>query len=216
MGVRSRLAVGVIAAAALTLAAGTATAEDRTVEANGNPFSGGLAFDPAKIRVDVGDEVTWTNTDPTVPHTATEDHGLWDLTGTYGVPGNYGFGPGEQRTRKFEAGTQHYYCKVHPTQMKGVVRVPVRTKVRKFDDLGTRQLIVRWAPHPSKGDRVFDVQFKLDGGAPWRKFRKGTHDAFGTRKNSGEKTGYSIRARLRSKSQPSRATGWSPVVHVKV
>jgi hypothetical protein len=151
-----------------------------------------------------------------VPHTATEDHGLWDKTGTYGLPGNYGFGPGESRSRKFEAGTQHYYCKVHPTQMRGVVRVPVTAKVRKFDAYGTRELTVRWAARPSKGDRVFDVQIKRDGGSPWRRFRKGTHDAKGTRKNSGAKTGYSLRARMRSKSHPARATGWSPVVHVEV
>jgi plastocyanin len=216
MGVRSRLGAAVLAGAALALVAAAAQAEDRTVEADGNPFSGGLQFDPPKVKVNVGDNVTWTNTDPTVPHTATEDHGLWDLTGTYGLPGNQGFGPGESRTRQFEAGTQHYFCKVHPAQMRGVVRVPVRANVRKFNAFGTRRLTIRWAPRPSKGDRVFDVQLKLDGGSPWRKFRTGTHEAIGTRNNSGPKLGYSIRARMRSKSHPAKATGWSPVVHVKL
>jgi plastocyanin len=201
--------------AALALVAGPAQAEDRTVEADGNPFTGGLQFDPAKVRVDVGDRVTWTNTDPSVPHTATEDHGLWDLTGTYGVPGNYGFGPGEQRTRTFEAGTQRYFCKVHPADMRGVVRVPVRTKVRKSDAQGTRQLTLRWAPRKSTGDRVFDVQLKRGDGA-WRFIRTGVHGAVGTRKKSGAKSSLAIRARMRSRSHPAKATGWSPVVHVEL
>jgi plastocyanin len=201
---------------ALLALPGSAGAVTKDVKAEGNPVQGGLAFTPKSVKVGVGGVVRWTNTDGTVPHTATEDHGLWDLTGTYGIPGNYGFGPGESRKRAFEAGTQHYYCKVHPTQMRGVVRVPVRTKVTKFNTSGSRQLTIRWAPRKSTGDRVFDVQLKLDGGAPWRKFRKGTHGATGTRNNSGPKTGYSIRARMRSASDPSKATGWSPVVHVKV
>jgi plastocyanin len=205
-----------VTGALLALPVGSAGAATKNVKAEGNPFSGGLAFTPKTVTVAVGDVVRWTNTDDTVPHTATEDHGLWDLTGTYGLPGNYGFGPGESRQRKFEAGTQHYLCKVHPTQMHGVVRVPVRAKVRKFNDAGSRQLTIRWAPRKSTGDRVFDVQVKFGNGGPWRPFRTGTHEATGTRNNSGPKTGYSIRARMRSASHPSNATGWSPVVHVEV
>jgi plastocyanin len=214
MGVRSRFLTVVLAGASLAVPAGSALADERTVEADGNPFAGGLQFDPANVRVNVGDTVTWINTDNTVPHTATEDHGLWDLTGTYGVPGNYGFGPGERRSRKFEAGTQRYFCKVHPAQMRGVVRVPVRTSVKNLK-YGTRRLTVRWAPRKTTGDRVFDVQIKMDGG-PWRKFRTGTHESTGTRSNSGAKTPYSLRARMRSRSKPSRATGWSPVVRVNL
>src|SRR5438270_13416906 len=97
------------------------------VKAEGNAFTGGLKFDPPKVSVKVGQIVRWTNTDKFVPHTATEDHGLWDLAGTYGMtPANpAGFGPGETRTRVFEAGTEHYYCRVHPQPMHGVVPAPV-------------------------------------------------------------------------------------------
>jgi plastocyanin len=213
MGVGSRL-VTLVVAASVALPAGAAVAATKDVEAAGNPFTGGLAFKPKSVTVKVGDVVRWTNTDDTVPHTATEDHGLWDLTGTYGLPGNYGFGPGEHRQRAFEAGTQHYYCKVHPTQMRGVVRVPVHTSLKNLP-YGSRQLTIRWAPRKSTGDRVFDVQVKIDDG-PWRRFRRGTHDAKGTRNNSGPKTSYSIRARMRSASHPSKATAWSPVVHVQL
>ena len=65
---------------------------DRSVDANGNPFSGGLAFDPAHVRAKVGQSVSWTNTDTVVPHTATEDHFLWRLSGDYGPPGTMGLG----------------------------------------------------------------------------------------------------------------------------
>src|SRR5207237_3176522 len=93
------------------------------VKAEGNAFTGGLKFDPPKVSVKVGQIVRWTNTDKFVPHTATEDHGLWDLAGTYGMtPANpAGFGPGETRTRVFEAGTEHYYCRVHPQPLHRVV-----------------------------------------------------------------------------------------------
>jgi plastocyanin len=118
------IAIGVLLACAPAGASGPPAA---TVKAEGNAFTGGLKFDPASVTVRVGDTVQWVNTDNVVPHTATEDHGLWDLTGTYGqTPANPpGFGPGETRERVFEAGTAHYYCKVHPQQMHGVVSVPV-------------------------------------------------------------------------------------------
>src|SRR3954454_11044094 len=118
------IAIGVL----LTVApAATAAPPAVTIKAEGNAFTGGLQFDPATVTVRVGDTVQWMNTDAVVPHTATEDHGLWDLDGTYGAtPFNPpGFGPGETRSRVFEAGTQHYYCRVHPAQMHGVIAVPV-------------------------------------------------------------------------------------------
>jgi plastocyanin len=215
MGVRSRFAAGVVAGAALALAPGSASARTQDVDAAGDPFTPGtLAFKPSSVRVAVGDFVKWTNTDDVVPHTATEDHGLWDLTGTYGIPGNYGFGPGESRQRKFEAGTQHYYCKVHPTQMRGVVRVPVRASVKKLPD-GKRRIAMRWAPAKPAAGQVFDVQLKRGVAGKWRKFRQGTRDPAGGRKTSGDKIKWSIRARLRSASDKSKATGWSPVATVK-
>src|SRR3954454_1137805 len=123
MGLRAGTAIGVAALAlAFAPAAGAATKEGG---ANGNVFTGGLSFPPASVRVAVGDTVRWRNTDNVVPHTATENHGLWDLGGNYGqTPANpSGFGPGETVQRRFEAGTHSYYCRVHPTQMRGRVDV---------------------------------------------------------------------------------------------
>lgn len=134
-----RSIAGVIAVAALAVppAAGAATTE---VGANGNVFTGGLGFTPAKVSLTVGDSVRWRNTDNVVPHTATEAHGLWDLAGDYGAtPANpSGFGPGETRQRVFEAGTQAYFCRVHPAQMHGTIEVAptlalqrVRVRIRR-------------------------------------------------------------------------------------
>src|SRR3954453_15844308 len=131
------IAIGVL----LTVApAATAAPPAVTIKAEGNAFTGGLQFDPATGTVRVGDTVQWMNTDAVVPHTATEDHGLWDLDGTYGAtPANPpGFGPGETRERVFEAGTHNYFCRVHPTQMRGTIAVAptlavqrVRVKVKR-------------------------------------------------------------------------------------
>jgi plastocyanin len=45
------------------------------VAAAGNPFTGGLAFEPADVAPEIGRHVRWTNTDPYVPHTATRRTG---------------------------------------------------------------------------------------------------------------------------------------------
>jgi len=102
------------------------------VTANGNVVMEALAphslnFAPASVDARIGQTVRWTNTDVLVPHTVTEDHRLFDLAGTYGgTPANpAGFGPGTSVERAFSAGTFHYFCRVHPSQMRGIVAVPV-------------------------------------------------------------------------------------------
>jgi plastocyanin len=213
-----------------------------TVKAAGNPFTGGLAFDPAQVTVRVGNTVQWLNTDQFVPHTATEDHGLWDLTGTYGqTPANPpGFGPGETRERVFEASTAHYYCKVHPEQMRGVVAVPVdlsagplvtatvstarathrkrhrrhrrRTQAVTEPRPSFRLITATWASAPPAQGQVFDVQRRLGDGA-WQDWESGTGAAGGTfPARPGE--AWSVRARLRSASDPAAAEDFSPAATV--
>lgn len=174
------------------------------VGANGNPFTGGLGFTPAEVGVRVGDAVRWTNTDAFVPHTVTEDHHLFNLTGEYGeTPANPpGFGPGESRERAFEAGTFSYFCEVHPEEMKGVVRVPA--EVAKVRRKGKRRFKVRWAPGPPVEGQVYDVE-RRRGGA-WKLVRDGTTAAKGTFGGKGSR----FRARLRSATDPAAASGWSP------
>ena len=219
---RRWLAATVAAAAVASLSAEVALPAQqkpaREVKAEGNIFTGGLQFDPPRTAVRVGQVVQWTNTDPIVPHTATEDHGLWDLTGTYGATpvSPAGFGPGESRSRVFEAGTQHYYCRVHPTQMKGVIAVPVfLSRTSKRSGARTNYLIIaQWAAKVPASGEVFDVEVKRENGA-WKRIRTGTRSP-SMRFDGGKiETLWSVRARLRRASKTSDATDWSPVISIR-
>lgn len=179
------------------------------VNAEGNIFTdpivpgGTLRFDPADVSVHVGDIVRWKNTDVLVPHTATEDHGLWDETGTYGAtPANPpGFGPGETRQRAFDGGTFHYYCQVHPTQMHGVVRVP--DTVEPVQREGATRLRVTWGASQLPDGQVFDVQRRRSDA--WRTVRDGTTKLHGTfRGTRGE-----FRSRVRRVDVQGAASDWS-------
>ena len=72
-----------------------------------------FAFSPASITINVGDRVTWTNTDA-VAHTATATSGAFDT-------GN--IDQGESATIRFtQPGTYSYVCTPHPS-MTGTIRV---------------------------------------------------------------------------------------------
>lgn len=193
------------------LAAG-AHAQEAEVGANGNAFvPGSLNFDPAEVRVPVGGIVRWTNTDAAVPHTATEDHGLWDLGGTYGAPSPYqGFGPGESVERPFEAGTHHYYCEVHAEDMRAVVEVPVTLK-----RLPRRRARATWSLGAPADGLVFDVQ-RRRAGRVWRSLREGTTARRAKFRLGRRATHWHLRARLRSAEDAAKATDWSPVTSIRV
>jgi plastocyanin len=74
----------------------------------------GMKFDPPKLEVQAGTEVTWTNED-FVEHTATADDGR-----------TFDMGPieanGSKRVRLTEKGTFPYHCRYHST-MSGVLIV---------------------------------------------------------------------------------------------
>jgi plastocyanin len=159
------VAVAVCAACALPLA--TASGQSGgvvEVTANGNAIydQSNLAFRPASVTARVGQTVRWTNTDVVVPHTATEDHGLWDLAGSYGMtPVNPpGFGPGTTVQRVFEAGTHLYHCRVHPMQMHGVVAVPVELSSRRVvhSTQVTRKIKVRTHRRDRRGRRIVRIR----------------------------------------------------------
>ena len=196
-----------------------AAAATTHVDANGNAFTGGLSFTPKEVTVAVGDTVTWTNTDVLVPHTATEDHGLWDLGGSYaGTPVSPpGFPPGATVQRVFEAGTTAYYCRVHPVAMRGVVAVPVtlgltqrRVRVRGARKRKlVRYVDARWAaPAPASGE-AFDVEIRRGNGA-WRAARSGTTETHALIRAGRHGTVTHVRARLRRADNATVATGWSP------
>jgi plastocyanin len=215
--------LGVTIVVAVLVAPAAAGAQTQ-VAAEGNAFTGGLRFAPAEVAVAVGGAVRWTNTDELVPHTATEDHGLWDLTGTYGqTPANPpGFGPGESRERAFEAGTHRYFCKVHPEDMRGTVAVPVRLEtagtVVETKPSGKsrkrRRVRVTWAPALPAEGLGFDVQIRR-GDGEWRSWRNGKRAVAGTFRTQAAKEPWSVRARLRRVGDQQAATDFSPAATIK-
>jgi plastocyanin len=222
-GIGRALVVGTALSAAAVAPPAAGAQPAATVAAEGNAFTGGLRFNPAEVSVGLGQIVRWTNTDVLVPHTATEDHELWDLTGTYGqTPANPpGFGPGESRERPFEAGSHRYFCRVHPTTMRGVVSVPVRLEaastVTETKPSGKRRkrrrVLVTWAPGVPAQGLGFDVEIRK-GEGPWRTWREAKPASSGTFRTQTAKAPWSVRARLRRLDDAKRATDWSPVASI--
>ena len=220
------LAAGALGVALVGAAPAGAATE---VGANGNFATGGLSFTPAEVTVAVGQTVNWRNTDSFVPHTSTEDHGLWDLTGDYGAtPANPpGYAPGAVVGRVFEAGTHRYYCRVHPEEMKGTVTVPVtlvteterrrlrrkrRGKGRRFKRI--TYVRATWAALAPAEGLVFDVEHRVGTVTAWRPWRTGTRDQTGRFRAGIRGTTWQVRARLRHAENADAATGWSPPVSI--
>ncbi len=91
-------------------AAASAPAQGKTVVVEA---ADGLVFEPATITINVGDTVTWRNTDD-VPHTSTSEDEVWD---------SGALAAGEEFSFTFEeAGTYPYFCEFHPG-MEGTVVV---------------------------------------------------------------------------------------------
>jgi plastocyanin len=184
------------------------------VNAAGNPFTGGLAFKPPGVAVRVGDSVRWRNTDFLVPHTATEDHHLWDLGGNYPPLTMQGFGPGETVKRKFAAGTFSYFCEVHGAEaMSGFVEVPVRLRDRRRG--GRFKVVARWSEQGLPKGQVFDVQ-RSRGTGGLKFVRRGTRALKGTFGGGDRGTVWTFRARVRRAGNPAAASGWSPPKRIRV
>jgi plastocyanin len=187
---------------------------DASVDANGNPFSGGLGFDPTRVKVKVGQKVRWTNTDSIAPHTATEDHRLWRLAGDYGPPGTMGFGPGQSVQRRFAAGTWSYFCEIHPNDMHGVVAVPVSLRSAAGRREGSFVVSAVWSKLALPAGQVFDVQERI-GAGPWKTVRNGVRGLEGS--FAGHDGQFlSFRARVRRTTAPTASSGYSPLARVKL
>lgn len=191
-----------------------------TVTANGNDITNKAAevFAPADVAVKIGDVVAWKNIDGVAPHTVTERNGLFDLAGSYGAtPVNpAGFGPGTTVARQFDAGTYQYFCRVHPTTMKGKVSVPVTLILVRRPIRHHRhhyEVDLKWgAAAPPQGNG-FDVQIKRGTGS-WETLRDGTSDYAGTVEGNRVGTVIAARARERNLKDSSIASDWSPEASV--
>ncbi|HEX5940265.1 MAG TPA: cupredoxin family copper-binding protein [Dehalococcoidia bacterium] len=93
-----------------------AEGDDSAEEPSGSPGEVTIqdfAFAPADLQVNVGDVVTWTNSDPTA-HTVTADEGVFD-SGSISGDGTFEF--------TFDtAGEFAYHCEFH-TGMTGTITV---------------------------------------------------------------------------------------------
>jgi plastocyanin len=104
---RSLVAAATALAAMFLVGGAVAVAATRAVAISG------FAFSPATLTINVGDRVTWTNSDA-VAHTAAATGGAFD-TGD--------IGQGQSASVRFtKAGTYAYYCTPHPS-MTGTIRV---------------------------------------------------------------------------------------------
>ena len=210
MGMKVRLLTVVVMAA--VLAPASASAATLEAQANGNPFTGGLSFTPAELEVAVGDSVRWTNTDSFVPHTVTEDHELFNLSGTYGIPGSMGFGPGETVEWRFAAGSFSYFCVVHPS-MVGKVDAPVGLKVIKKKGK-KRKVAATWAKEALPEGQVFDVERSVDGGA-FKSLLDETRELDGKFK-AKKGTEVTFQARVHLEGDEEASSGYSPAATIKV
>jgi plastocyanin len=71
-----------------------------------------FAFEPVDVEIEAGEAVTWENTGDTIHNVEGEDFFSEAID------------PGKSYKRTFrEPGTYEYICNLHPTQMKGTVKV---------------------------------------------------------------------------------------------
>jgi plastocyanin len=105
--------IAALVAVAALWAVRPAAAEDQTISLEN------VQFVPADVTINVGDTVTWVHNDDSIPHTVTsadDDGAMFDqsLPDSSAAPFTFTFN---------EAGEFEYFCRIHPTNMRGVVTV---------------------------------------------------------------------------------------------
>jgi plastocyanin len=161
-------------------------------------------FMPDELGNRVGHTVRWFSDGTTLTHNVREDGQLFRSGAPTTAPIDYPV--------VFSAGTFHYYCEVHGSEvggMAGFVRIPARIR-RAPDGL---PFTVRWATQTSETGSVYDVQFKV-GSGDWRRWKRDTTALSGVFGRNGnpvrvrDGVRYSFRARSQEGAAVSR---WSPV-----
>jgi len=111
---------------------------------------------PYEVTVDVGGEVTWSNTDAAA-HTVTSGAPTDDAPG--GVFNSNLFMAGATFSHKFtDAGTFPYFCMVHPW-MAGVVVVQEAGADEHMDEMTDGELMVTVRDSAVKGGTQVDLEF---------------------------------------------------------
>lgn len=161
-------------------------------------------FDPRAATGGIGDAFHWTNGD-TIAHTSTQNAplSLWKS-------GN--IQPGTTFSKSIDfAGSYPYHCSIHPTTMKGTVKVPIQVSPASGAVGATFTVTVADRKAPS--GFVYDVQRKKDSGA-WTAWKTGTTSGAVVFKAGASGT-WSFRSRLR-KTKNGATSGWSPSRSVSV
>ncbi len=183
----------------VALVAGPASAA--TVDVSIVSVSSG--FSPKTATVALGDTVHWTN-DDSISHTTTQNGplALWD-SGTLSSGKGFSF-------VITAAGKYPYHCDIHPSSMKGSVKVSP-TVTPASGSVGDR-FAVTVASADATGTFVYDVQ-RRKGHGEWKAWKTGiTSKSVTFKPKSAGK--YSFRSRYRDSS--GGASGWSPVRSISV
>jgi plastocyanin len=184
----SRIALGMVALVMPLLVAPLASAASASVTV------ANMAFSPARVRVGLGETVTWTFQD-SIAHTATSDNGFFNTGAASG---------GATRTVRFpSAGSFGYHCTFHP-MMVGRVSVPMAAT----GSVGAGWKL-RWLAGTNPKGRSYDVQVRRTGKATWTSFRKRTTTGSG-RFDPGAG---SWQARART-VKGAAMSGWSPAIRL--
>src|SRR4051812_41797737 len=165
---RSR-AVLAAAAAVLCVAAAATTGMGLTptqAQAQSGPKASAkivnFAFEPATLTVDAGTTITWSNTGDR-PHTVTDRGGTFDTSPLT---------PGTTGTVAFTVpGTYHYFCRINPGTMNGVVVVkagPTPAKTLRVEGVDPARPgdQLRFEPNTLTADAGSSVLFANVGGKP--------------------------------------------------
>jgi plastocyanin len=196
-----RRAVVVLVALAV-LASGSVGAATRQVVIEDNSFT------PRSVRLGVGDLVRWTRSGG-----AFGSHNVRAAKKPLFYSGPATTNPNFSFSRRFSAGQFLYWCEVHTTIMRGVVRVPaVIRRAPKGLNFGAQ-----WATGRTNTGGRFDIQFRVGSGR-WRPWRTNTKSVKGVFGKGGrpvrvvDNKRYSIRARSQAKG---RESDWSPVKSIR-
>lgn len=166
---------------------------------------GDFAFSPNNVNPSLGGGVQWTFNGPS-SHTVTDNTGmgLFD-TGAQatGATFKYFF---------LSAGNYKYICTIHPTLMRGFVKVKP-TAAPPTGGIAT-SFIVTWAADHAPTGFVFDIQIKRPGGnwTPWLSAQTVQSGTFVPDQGIGT---YQFRARYHS-TVSGKASAYSPAVSIVV
>jgi plastocyanin len=196
--------LGAAVAAAVVLATGAAASPTATSNVSIVSF----AFNPATVKIRLGDSVKWTNTAP-IAHTTTSDGtdpccpngpSLW-ASGSIGPNGTFMFAFAA-------AGNYPYHCSIHTT-MKGTVQVGMKASPSTGHTNTT--FTITWAVGSIPAGFNADIQIQRPGGSfvNWKTNRTGTMIKSTFMPDSGTGT-YKFRARLQNSTSGGASAFSSP------